>query len=68
MPEQEIVKMAASQGFFAMLFTALLFYVLKENSKREGRYQDIINELTEKFGVVEDIREDVKKIKQKVYD
>jgi hypothetical protein len=35
--EAEIIKMAASQGFFAVLFVALLFYVLRYNEKREER-------------------------------
>ena len=35
--EAEIVKMAASQGLFAVLFVALLFYVLKTNEHREER-------------------------------
>lgn len=67
MPEQELVKMAASQGFFAVLFVALLFYVLRENSKREASYQEIIAELSGKLGIVEDIQDDVKEIKNKIY-
>lgn len=70
--EAEILKMAASQsasqGFFAVLFVSLLFYVLRENSRREAKYQSIINELTAKFDVVNDIREDVKQIKNKIYN
>ncbi len=38
--ETEILKLLATQGGFALLFSYLLFYVLKENSKRE---QDIKN-------------------------
>lgn len=34
--ENEIIRMVASQGVFAIFFAYLLFYVLKENSKREG--------------------------------
>lgn len=65
--EQEVIKVAASQGFFAVLFVMLLFYVLRENSKREDRYQQIINNLSCKLGIVEDIQNDVKEIKSKVY-
>ena len=40
--EIEVLKFAASQGLWAVLFVALLFYVLKENSKREEKFQEII--------------------------
>lgn len=40
--ENEILKLVATQGAFAILFSYLLFYVLKENSKREQKYQEII--------------------------
>ena len=45
--ESEVLKLAAGQGFFAVLFVVLLFYVLRENSKREQKYQDIIEQLSE---------------------
>jgi hypothetical protein len=35
--EQEIMKMAASQGLWAMLFVALLFYILRNSQSREDR-------------------------------
>ncbi|MBI6069469.1 bacteriocin, partial [Clostridium perfringens] len=41
----------------------LLFYVLKENSKREDKYQNIIEELTE---LLPKIKEDVEDIKEKL--
>lgn len=64
--ENEIIKMAASQGVFAIFFAYLLFYVLKENSKREGKYQEIISKLTEKFNVLENVKHTVDEIKEKV--
>ncbi|MGU8450910.1 BhlA/UviB family holin-like peptide, partial [Clostridium perfringens] len=45
--DSELFKLMATQGAFAILFSYLLFYVLKENSKREDKYQNIIEELTE---------------------
>ncbi|MCG4554934.1 BhlA/UviB family holin-like peptide, partial [Clostridium perfringens] len=45
--DSEMFKLIATQGAFALLFSYLLFYVLKENSKREENYQGIIKELTE---------------------
>lgn len=64
--ENEIVKTIASQGTWALLFVWLLFYVLRENSKRENNYQETINKLADKISIIEDIKEDVKEIKTKV--
>lgn len=68
--ENEVLKIVASQGVFAALFCYLLFYVLKENSKREGKYQDIISNLTDKFQVIEgglkDVKGDVEDIKENI--
>lgn len=64
--ENEIIKTIASQGAWALLFVWLLFYVLKENSKRENNYQETINKLADKISIIEDIKEDVKEIKTKV--
>ena len=49
--EQEIVKMAASQGLWAALWVALLFYVLRTNEKREAKYQEVIQTLSDKLWV-----------------
>lgn len=63
---EEILKLAISQGLWAVLFVVLLFYVLKENSKREGNYQGIIKKLTEKFDIVSVVSDKVDKIEFKV--
>ncbi|KNF08569.1 hypothetical protein CLPU_6c00550 [Gottschalkia purinilytica] len=65
--EQEIIKIALSQGIWAVLFVFMLFYVLRENSNRENNYQEIIKELSEKFNIVEDVKEDVREIKKKIF-
>lgn len=57
--EQEVLKLAASQGLWAMLFVVLLFWVLKENARRESKYQELLSELTSKFGVLEDVKEKI---------
>ncbi|ACQ52911.1 bacteriocin [Clostridium botulinum] len=64
--ENEIIKLVATQGAFAVFFAYLLFYVLRENSKREGQYQDIIKELAEKLNVIEDVKKTVDKIEGKL--
>ncbi|MBN3350688.1 bacteriocin [Clostridium botulinum] len=51
--ETEILKLLATQGRFALLFSYLLFYVLKENSKREQRYQEIIERFSDYLPTIE---------------
>lgn len=62
----ELMQLAAGQGLGYALFVFLLIYVLKTTGEREKRYQDLLDTLGEKFGVVEDIKEDVKEIKSKM--
>lgn len=62
--ESEIIKVALSQGLWAVLFIWLLFYVLKENSKREGELRNIIDKLTDKFNILENVQTDVEEIKE----
>lgn len=61
--EAEIIKMAASQGIFAVLFVALLFYVLKHNERREERLMNCLEKLTEDVG---EIKNDIEELKGKV--
>lgn len=63
----EILKAAATQGLWAILFVWLFFYVLRENSTREAKYQDIISKLSDKIGIVEDIKKDVEEIKGRLW-
>ncbi|APH19737.1 BhlA/UviB family holin-like peptide [Clostridium botulinum] len=51
--ETEILKLLATQDGFALLFSYLLFYVLKENSKREQRYQQIIERFSDYLPTIE---------------
>ena len=62
--------MASSQGIWTVLTVALIFYILKNQEKRDIRqeereikYQNIISKLTEKLNLVEEIKEDVSEIK-----
>ncbi|MCY6354390.1 BhlA/UviB family holin-like peptide [Clostridium sp. ZS2-4] len=71
--ENELLKLASSQGIWAALSVALIFYILKAQEKRdlkqeerEKNYQDIIEKLTEKFNIVEDVKKDVEDIKEMV--
>ncbi|ADQ04411.1 hypothetical protein Calow_0843 [Caldicellulosiruptor owensensis OL] len=58
--EQEIIKLAMSQGLWAVLFVALLFYVLRENSKRESELRKTIDNLAEKFEILKSIEESLR--------
>ena len=53
----EILNMDLSNIGFASLFVWLLFYVMKNNDKRETKYQDTIDNLANSLGVVNDIKE-----------
>ncbi len=48
--------------------TCLLFYVLKENSKRKQSFLDIILALTEKLDTLESIKETLAEIKDDLHD
>ena len=61
--EAEIIKMAASQGVFAVLFVALLFYVLRYNEKREERLMTCLERLTSDVG---EIKNDIEELKGRV--
>jgi len=60
---EQIMNIAMQNGLIAALFTGLLIYVLKDTSKREKKYQEIISELSENLNIVKEIRADVAEIK-----
>ncbi|MGL5329174.1 MAG: BhlA/UviB family holin-like peptide [Peptostreptococcaceae bacterium] len=57
----EIMNFFISQGIFAVLFGYLLLYVLKENSIREAKYQELLYELT---NLLPEIKQDISSIKE----
>ncbi len=68
--EEKIIEMAATQGIWALLSIALIFYIIKTQEKRDLRqeeretnYQSIISSLTDRLNLVEEIKEDVEQIK-----
>ncbi len=71
--EGEILKIAMSQGIWAVLSIFLIFYILKAQEKRdekqeerEKNYQEIIAKITDKLSIMEDVKKDVEDIKQHV--
>jgi len=68
--KEELIKLASSQGIWATLSIILIFYILKaqerrdiKQEEREGEYQKIIVNLTEKLEVTRIILDCVSDIK-----
>lgn len=68
--EGTLIDAALTQSIWAALSIVLIFYILrkqeardKTQSDREDKYQGIIMELSQKFHVVEELKEDIKEIK-----
>jgi len=68
--ENDLIKLASTQGIWAALAVVLIFYILKAQEKRdltqaerEEKYQEIITKLTDEFNVIKDIQKDVLDIK-----
>ena len=64
--ETEIIKMAMQTGIFASLFVYLFFYMLKDSKNREVKYQELLDKLTDRFSVMDTIKNDVDYIKEKI--
>ncbi len=71
--ENEVLQLASSQGVWAVLAVGLIFYILKNQEKRDVRqeereqnYQNIISNLTEKFHIIEEVKQDVEDIKEAI--
>lgn len=54
---EQIWNTVVSQGIWAMLFVALFFVQLRDSKTRETKYQEIINSLSEKLNVVNEINQ-----------
>ena len=71
--EQVLIEAATTQGIWVLLFDSLFLYTIKNNEKlvekqdkREENYQKLLSDMTEKYAVVEDIRNSVDEIQKKV--
>lgn len=70
--EQALIEAATTQGIWVLLFISLFLYTIKNNEKlvekqdqREVNYQKLLSDMTEKYAVVEDIRNSVEKFRKK---
>ncbi len=60
----DIISIVVSNGVFAILFVWLFCYQLKDSSKREGKYQQTIEKLTDHLQVLEEVKHDLVEIKE----
>ena len=70
---EAILASALQQGLGYALFVCLLFYILKEQAKRddkaenrEKKYQEVIAELTKKFEIINTISCKLDKVEDKI--
>lgn len=68
----KLFDLAASQGIWTLLSFILIYYILKEQEKRDLRqnsreiqYQELISNLTSKFDL---LHSDIQDLKNKVVD
>ncbi|MGL4571973.1 MAG: BhlA/UviB family holin-like peptide [Clostridium sp.] len=71
--EQDLLTQVVNQGAWGCLFVWLLLTTQKSNKEREEKYQtaidknqDVIKNLAEKINIIEEIKEDVQEIKNKL--
>ena len=73
--ETTVMNVAVSQGIWAVLAVFLLIYIVKSNEhrdtkqeEREKNYQTVIESLTEKFQILNQVQSDLKEIKDNLFN
>ena len=73
--ETTVMNVAGSQGIWAVLAVFLLIYIVKSNEQRdtkqeerEKNYQTVIESLTEKFQILNQVQSDLKEIKDNLFN
>ncbi len=64
--EGEVLKAAAGQGIWALLFVVLLFYVLRTSGEREKKLTELINDLAKRLGILDSMKETLDRVEKKV--
>ena len=71
--EASIIETALAQSIWAALSLVLIFYILKKQETRdakqeirEAKYQEIIQTLTEKLNVINEVKDEVEEIKHMI--
>ena len=73
--ETTVMNVAVSQGIWAVLAVFLLIYIVKSNEQRdtkqeerEKNYQPVIESLTEKFQILNQVQSGQKEIKDNLFN
>lgn len=73
--ETTVMNVAVSQGIWDVLAVFLLIYIVKSNEQRdtkqeerEKNYQTVIESLTEKFQILNQVQSDLKEIKDNLFN
>ena len=73
--ETTVMNVAVSQGIWAVLAVFLLIYIVKSNEQRDTKqeergknYQTVIESLTEKFQILNQVQSDLKEIKDNLFN
>ena len=73
--ETTVMNVAVSQGIWAVLAVFLLIYIVKSNEQRdtkqeerEKNYKTVIESLTEKFQILNQVQSDLKEIKDNLFN
>ncbi len=68
--ENTLIELATSQGIWVVLFVFFFLYAIKTNEKliekqekRETNYQNLISVLTEKYDILNDLKDEINHIK-----
>mgnify|MGYP004551672583 FL=1 len=62
----ELITYLLSNLSFGSLFVWLLWDTRKDSKQREDKYQETIDKLADKIAIVQEIKEDVEEIKEKI--
>ena len=65
--ENELITYVISNISFGALFVWLLWDTRKDSKQREEKYQNTIDKLADKISIVQEIKEDVEIIKNKIF-
>lgn len=63
----ELFKTVASNGVWAVLFLFLLLFELKDSRRREEKYHTTLDSLADRLKVVNEIKEDVEKLNDRIF-
>lgn len=58
----EIVSMIVANGLWAVLFSVLLAFELKDSRRREARYNETIRSLSDRLGTVNTVLADTQRL------